>query len=509
MIRLIGKGERVVAAGKRQDQQARRAKRFTRSCVILFGVVPVIAVAWSVGCSDSTDGGGGNFVDPGGTFGAEISLTVVGRGRVTSSIPGLDCPSDCFAKFIFPSATADGAAGGITLKAEGTPGASFKGWSFEAETIGSAGRGPANCNPIKRPASLPSVSTSALEISLPFGEVEGTPPAGQEAACARSRKVPTVYKITASFDTGIVDAGADANGGEILYAGAAGATGGEIGVAGGRLFWRYTSTSGYHGISYIDSPTSAAPQPGVAVVSPTTTMSAFEIDPAGVAYQTSTIVSFIPASGVAPASITMSPSVGLSCYGLAVDTSANVYCRTSSTIVRWLSPLYSTMERLYSAVDFGYDLHVDSVGSTIYYATSAGTIYSLPLFGADGGVASPTLVTSAPSGAAGLEGSGSYLWWVQSGYLYSCTKAGCLTPTNTGTTAFASGIAYTRIAADTSSLNFWAASSSTIYRSYYAGGSGTTVFQSGRSGIGGVAADSSYVYWTEGDGSVRRASKGN
>ncbi len=135
-------------------------------------------------------------------------------------------------------------------------------------------------------------------------------------------------------------------------------------------------------------------------------------------------------------------------------------------------------------------------------------MYSLALSAGDGGVAVPTLVASAsPATNGGLEGSASYLWWVQGSSLYACPRTGCVTGTNTG--PFATGsITAARIAADTSSLYFWAATPTSIYRAYYGGGSSTQALVSGLPGVNGVAADASYVYWTQSDGTVRRAPKG-
>ena len=52
-----------------------------------------------------------------------------------------------------------------------------------------------------------------------------------------------------------------------------------------------------------------------------------------------------------------------------------------------------------------------------------------------------------------------------------------------------------------------AKSTSSIYRAYYFGGASTTVFRTGLSGLTGLAADSSYVYWSHSDGRIRRASR--
>ncbi len=180
--------------------------------LLALGLSPVAALAW-LGCSDDDKGGTAStaVVDPGGTYGAEVTVTVVGRGRVTTNVAGLDCPDNCFEKRIFANAAADGAAGGVALKAIPTPGIKFLGWKFEAEPIGSRGRGSDTCNPIKRAATVPAVGMNDLEITLPFGETDGTPPAGKETACTGFTKVPLVYRVTAQFEGAfpvVPDAGA-------------------------------------------------------------------------------------------------------------------------------------------------------------------------------------------------------------------------------------------------------------------------------------------------------------
>lgn len=492
--------------------QARRRGRIKRvAALAALGLTPIVALGWA-GCSSDDEAKASKAsADPGGTFGAELTVSVKGRGRVTATVPGLDCPSDCFAKYIFESATADGAAGGVTLKAVPTPGSKFKGWVFDTEPVGSSGRGPEACNPLTRPGAQPSVNPSDLEITLPFGEVTGTPPAGREGTCANYTKVPVVYKITASFDTDpppVVDSGADGGDGgndTIVYeAPTAGATGREMGITQGNLYWVFTSGA-YSGIAYGSSPASSAvPQTPVIVLNPASSqvVSLFEVDTYGVVYQTGSGVYYLTPGSTNPTSMGMG-SVG-SCSAVAADSQNNVYCRTSSTLVRWSYLDYSTPQTLLTGVASGSDLVVEGTGvsATAYFSTSS-AIQSVSLSGADGGAASPTTVVSSRISPSGLESNTSYLWWVESGSLWrSSSKSASSVATNTG----ASGTSAEKIAPDTSSIYFWAATTTSIYKAYYTGAS-TQIFRSGLTGVGGVAADSTYVYYTQSDGRVRRAPK--
>ncbi|HVJ91868.1 MAG TPA: hypothetical protein VM580_18840, partial [Labilithrix sp.] len=176
-------------ASKNHDNTRTQKRIRTRQRVglAIVGLIPVVSLAW-IGCSDDEPAGSGR-VDPGGTFGAEVTVTVIGPGRVKGSLPGVDCPTRCFAKYIFESARADGATSTIGLKATASRGAKFKGWTFSSEPIGTQGRGPDKCNPVLRAGTDPGVDKSAAEIELPYGETTGTPPAGQEGPCGGYTKV--------------------------------------------------------------------------------------------------------------------------------------------------------------------------------------------------------------------------------------------------------------------------------------------------------------------------------
>ncbi len=477
------------------------------------GITPVVALAWT-GCADDEtgDAAGPVYVDPGGTHGAELTLTVKGRGRVTSNVPGLDCPSDCFAKHVFASATADGATSTIGLKATPTQGSRFVGWSFSTDPIGSRGRGPANCNPVLRAGTDPGVDKASPEIELPYGETSGTAPAGQEAACSTFTKVPVVYNVTATFETDpptLLDGG-DGGTGEIVYDTLlTGALNRDLGMtSGNRLFWHFQA-NGQSYVAYGASPASSGiPQtPQMLTPVPDSTITLFEVDPYGVVYQTSFGTIYVVRYN--SAIVTTIPGSSPTCTALAMDSSYNAYCRTASSIVMWqYSTSYTTPITLYTGVPSGTDLVVESSSGPMYF-TGSSSILSLPTIGADGGIASPTAIISSLFSPRGLEATSSYFWWLESTTsLYTSTsKSGSPTALNTFLPP-ASGYQFTASdPIDTSA--FWVASSSSIHRATnnFVDAS-STLFRDDMQNIGGIAVDSQYVYWTQlNDGVIRRASR--
>jgi hypothetical protein len=497
----------------------RRARRVAAVGVV--GLSPIIALGWAgAGCGDDdAAGGGGVYVDPGGTYGAEFSVTIVGRGRVQTSLPGVDCPKNCFSKYVFSSATADGAAGGVSLKATPTPGSRFKGWSFQTEPVGSRGRGPDECNPVKRPGAQPAVDMNALEITVPFGEVAGTAPTGKEGQCAAYLKVPTVYKVTATFETDppILEAGPDGDVGdagplEVVYeAPAVGATAGEMGTTlSGYLYWVF-SVGAQSGIAFGSNPDGLAPQASSIAVPLGSPFTVFEVDYYGVVYQTS--AGEVGAIRYGNSSAALMPGVASTCTALAMDSSSNVYCRTASGIDMWqYTGTYSGPIPLYtSGIPAGNDLMVESSSGPIYYTTSTG-IESVPMpSGLDGGVATPTPILTGRQSPRNLEGGYGFFWIEGNGTSDTvwATSSRSASPSayDTGVPA---GIGFEHFArygssAPSSTSTYWVANSSSIYRAYYVGGSQTAPFRTGLPNIQGIAADSTYVYWSQTDGRIRRA----
>jgi hypothetical protein len=504
------KQARVRRAGGRSGRRIHRPLG-----IVVIGLTPIVALSWG-GCSDDDNNAfGPAYVDPGGTHGAEITVSIIGPGRVTTNLSGLDCPSDCFAKYVFTSAAADGASGSVALKAAPTPGAKFKGWSFSTAPVGAKGRGAANCNPVMRAGTDPPVDKGAREIQLPYGEATGTAPAGQEAACSGSTKVPVLYNVTATFETddpvnldGGVESGLDGGNFETIYnAPVTNAVAGEVGITqGGYLYWRFTTPSGLSGIAFGSNPDGFAPQAPQIVVTPSSpSISLFEVDSPGVAFQNSLgevgLIRY-----VSPTTSIAMGGTAPTCSALAVDPSFNVYCRTASTIVQWAAPNYASGTVLYSGLPSGTDLYVDSALGSLYFSGSS-SILSLPISGADGSTATPTTVASGTSGSSNLEGNSSRFFWLTSSAAYASSSKSA--PTSVSSVGLPAS-QWRYLAEDVESPSFfWVASSSSIYHAYYLGNTGpdtTTSFQTGLS-IAGMTADATYVYTSHTDGTIRRMSR--
>jgi hypothetical protein len=491
-----------------RDNKARaRARRLRRiGTVAAVGLTPVIALAWA-GCGDDdTPNASISNVDPGGTWGAEVTVTIKGRGRVLSATPGVDCPGNCFTKYIFANQAADGGSGGLGLKAMATPGSRFTGWTFDTTTpIGSRGRGSPNCNPISRPGANASVDTNATDIVLPFGETQGTGPEGQ--SCAGQTTVPVVYNITANFDTPPPppEAGPDGGGAlEVVYnPSVSGATGKEIGLAGSYMFWRYGS-SGYDGIAFGQSPTSGTQQTAQSIVFPTTYFLAFEIDTYGVVYQTaSNVLNLIrPSLNPTVTPINGGSSTSSQCNAVAVDSNQNVYCRTSSTLMQWSSiDNYATPKLLYGGLPSGSNLALESATGSFWYS-SGSTIYSNLIQGPDSGT--PNTIVLGASSPSNLELFSSRLVWLQSGGAYGANSTAL---NQTGTSLNLPFGSYQFIAPDyNNSSDLWIASSSAIYHVSNTGGNPQPL-RTDLSGIGGIASYSSYVFVSQADGTIRRISR--
>jgi hypothetical protein len=317
------------------------------------------------------------------------------------------------------------------------------------------------------------------------------------------------YHATATFNTPIVDAGFDAGDqGTILYnAPTLGAVGHEMGMtSNGYLFWRY-STAGQDGIAYSTSPDTSVglPLTPQVIVNPGAAISGFKVGSYGVVYKTAFGVYLLSSSSTTP---TLMGGVTPACDALALDTSSlpNVYCRTTSgTIVMWSWPSYATPTTIWSGIPSnigGTDLVVES---SIYFSTTTSISY-VSVSGGDGGVPSPSTLVSGQAGPHGLFASSSHYWWFDSaGNLFANT-------TKSSTIAYNTNVPPTSVfqflAADPSSSDYaWVASPSEIYHAYYFGASSTRQFKSSLLGVGGIAADYSYVFWTLQDGTVRRASK--
>jgi hypothetical protein len=486
--------------------------------VMLVAATPSAAIAWS-GCSSSTsdnNGGTGRVnVDPGGTFGADIGVTVLGRGRVTSNVPGLECPRSCYAGLAFADRNQDGAAGGVALKAVATPGARFTGWKFETVSLGARGRGPELCNPVKRDSvSPPLVDLGAAEITLPYGEASGTLPAGQEAVCAGYATVPVAYRVTATFVDDIVDAGfdgdGDAGGGEIfLESPVPNAVGHAIGIAGGRLYWLYD----VGGVSSIATASTSVGSVAQTVSGTSGFYTAFEIGTHVVWENSGTIGVIQGGSTIA----TTFSSGGNNCVAMESEF-ANVFCRTAGpngNLISW-STAGTAMTTLHSGLPTGAEFTVDSSGFSLVDATNgagATTIKNIPRTGTpDAGVPTFSDAVTGLTNPTLLESNSSRLFWIAedlSGTAQSASRFGgsafSSTPPTNGLRALSTD--------PSSSSSFFVA----ISPSAAPGGASivklsafsttAVMVRQNLTGVGGVTADSSYVYWTQNDGRVYRAAR--
>lgn len=495
--------------------RARRAHR--AAAAVLLAAVPSAALAWA-GCSSSESSGGDGrvTVDPGGTYGAEVTVTVIGRGRVTTNLAGVSCPGDCFSRFVFADRTQDGAAGGVSLEAISTPGARFAGWKFETTSLGARGRGPESCSPIKRDSTSPPVDLQSDEIVLPYGEVNGVAPAGQEAACGPFTAVPVAYNVTATFVDEIADSGLDGNadgGVEVfLESPVANAVGKEIGIVSGRLYWRYESG----GVSSIATATTTTGALAQTVTGTTGLYNAFEIGQQNVVWQTNggTI-------GVIPGGSTFSQtfsSGALSCLSVESDFS-NVYCRTNTqTIVSWTTA-GGSMTNLHSGLPAGTEMALDS--SNIFIVDESGgagaqAIRSIPRTATpDAGTPTFTDIATALISPTQLELNTSRLFWIDfddgtsAGVAQSVSRFGGTPFSSTPATV---GLRHLALDPQSTSSFFvvvapsTAAGASAIAK-LSTGSTTTTTVRQNLTGVGGVAADSSYVYWTQNDGRVYRAQR--
>lgn len=447
-------------------------------------------------------------VDPGGTYGAEISLAVTGRGRVISTTgTSIDCPSRCYGRLVVDDKTATGAPQSVKLKAIPTPGTRFLGWSFESQQLGTRGRGSDRCNPVTRPTITPSVDTSAAEITLPFGEVEGAPPAANAGECAPTYTVPLAYRVVAKFESEatIADSGSDAGTGGEVFAQPpqVGAVAKDIGIAqSSYLYWRWDG-AGISGVS--TSSTFGTPSPQT-VQSSTSTITLFDVEQYGAVWQRADgTLSFVTGGSTSPTSLSGAPT----CVALAIDSSG-VSCRTAGPagqIVSWtLGGTGPTTQ--FTNVPTGYDLASDT--SYYYWSNDPGsfgagsTSYATRPGPGDGGTFNP--IASGRTMPQKLLTNGSRLLWLETNGAQATAYANS---SRFSATAYAAvgplaGLVY--IAPDVSSSYVWAATTSAIYRGIYTG-SQTQAFRTGLVGVGGIAVDSSYVYWTQSDGRVYRASR--
>jgi hypothetical protein len=440
----------------------------------------------------------------------EVNVTIAGRGRVTTKAKGIDCPERCFLSLEVDRSDLD-AGVGVSLFADPSPGARFVGWSFQRVVLGTRGRGPEACSPMKREGAVLS-DARWREIVLPFGETRAWAPPGREAECAAFAAVPVGYSVTATFAEA---ADGDASDGtEVLYTTPApGALARELGLVNGRLYWRFEVPGDLR--SGIASGSSGDGGVAEIVLPPTEPLTGFDVD-RHVVYQRASAQStqgFIAGGGVVPGVLN-----GLTSYACDAFASHNtmIYCRItfsggSNAVYAWAPFAGASTTYVYSLPSRGSDLAVDD--DNLYYSE-------------DPGVAEGAIIKSAPrpNGEAfrsfprvvgqtsprDLRVGSKYLYWLDG--VATGAPSARIAPKAEVSVHETLSVPGARLLApdpDDSDGALWVG----VFRP--TGGfsivraslTTTREFRVGLPALAGLAVDASYVYWTQGDARVYRAPK--
>jgi hypothetical protein len=458
-------------------------------------------------------------VGTGGTYGAEISLSVVGRGRVTTSPAVIDCPSNCFGRIVFPSASTDGGDGGITLIAQDTPGAHFTGWTFADAELGARGHGPPQCSPMTRRTSVPPSENGSTVISVPFGETQGTPPHGHEAECAAFTNVSLAYAVTATFEDDLptpgFDSAIDPADQDVLFLPVAERSAAkEIGVTSGYAYWRF-EVDGLSGIAGSD----LASYTASVIVAPGQVVRSFDVDRHAVFQYDDGSLWVILAGAMTTTPLGMAPP----CAALASDA-LNVYCRAAldggTAIYAWpvTAPDAATPPSIIHLLPPGNDLGVDT--QRFYFSEDNG-VFGGPakvlsvtrLADVDGQAPVFTTLALGQTSPLTMAVGPSYLAWIddlRNGTFASRSASKFFQQSVPADGPAASTLRY--VVADPGIDQYWVGVGDDgngawlIYR-VTSGTSSTTFFRTGTTDLGGIAVDATHVYWTRPNGRVYRAFK--
>jgi hypothetical protein len=485
----------------------RLALRRTALGALLAAVAPMAVLSAWPSCEPHDPASAGP--DLGTTYGAEISLRILGRGSVASTPTAIDCPSTCFARIVLADRSVDGGDGGVTLVANETIGSHFVSWSVDDVDLGVRAGGPPQCSPMTRPSATPLVDSTSREITVAFGETTGKPPRGREDECADFTKVPVAYALTATFEDDIVDPPNEipdpGPGADVLFASPGGSSAKEIGVAGGVVYWRYEQ-SGASGVA------SAFPGgPVNAILAPIDELTLFHVGEHVVFQHSGGQLEAIAGGDTFPVMLGGAPT----CAALASDVS-NVYCRSNgaagSTLYVW--PISgAAAPRIVHVLPPGRALAAD--GQRFYFSRDEGgfadqaSIVTAPLSG-DGGMPVITALVSGQTSPRDLIARSSYLFWLddQGSGVFSARSAYKLAAGSSQAAVTGSQVRF--VAADPFSSSYFVGiggvglGASSIYRAF-AGSTSIATLRTGITGLGGLAADSGYVYWTQSDGRVYRA----
>ncbi len=487
-----------------------------RHAALAFGVAMSGAGAWSAcGTLASSEQDRATF-DPGPTLGVEIAIAIRGRGRVVSTPAALDCPGQCFARITLADGSTDAAAEGTTLTAEASRGSHFVGFAYEDLVLGTRARGPVQCSPVTRSTTV-LAPTTRPRLTLHYAETHGTPPRDFEAECRDFTAVPVAYALTATFEEDDAiprpptppDPPVEA----LFEPPVLGkVVGREIGVVGGRVYWRF-ETNGASGIA--SGQADGTGGGSIVNVPPSDTISSFSVGRHVVFQHSSNYVEAI--HGVTGQR--MSLGYFSPCGSFASDE-GEAHCRISSGGSQ--SYLYSwsldggSYVYLYT-LPRGKALTLD--GDRFYFEENQSGregeafIESAPRF-RDGGNSAPIpeKLVFGQTAPRDLIVGPEHLFWIDDRDGIANVMTAPKGDAGSGEARPTLGARF--IAIDPASpTRFWVGvsngpdkgSSSIVEGSALS--STMTTFRSQLTGLGGLAVSATHVYWTGNDGRVYRAPK--
>lgn len=474
------------------------------------------AGTWSA-CHDAN---GSEAATPNASFGAEVTVTVVGHGRVTTDdARTVNCPGQCFARVFVDPARVDAGAGdaappGLGLVARASVGARFARWSFDVVDLGVRASGPSSCSPMFRTTAVPAAPVSS-HLALPYGETKGSPPAGREAECAAFTSVPVAYALTATFEDDAPPPRPPPVEGppiDVLFEpptlGVV--VGHELGIVAGQIYWRF-ERDGFSGIA--SGLADGGGGGSTVTIPPAESVTQLAVNDAVVVQHSSGLVEKIDGSG-ARSALGYLPR----CAAL-VSLGSSIYCRAlgPGTTYLYVSAANTSFNYLH-ALPSGLDLGVDD--ASLYLSAreddtqpGQGRVLRTPRL-ADGG-AVYTLLMSGQTAPHDLAVGREHVFWIDDrGPSSSFVNTAAKSVADAGNVSAASrSLSDARFLAidPVGSTTFWIGvvhtgqpGESSIFQAN-ADDSIVRVFRTGLTGLGGLTADASYVYWTQSDGRVYRA----
>jgi hypothetical protein len=432
--------------------------------------------------------------DPIATTGADVHVTIVGPGRVVSDLPGIDCPGEsCFNGLV---GAKNGDTRGVTLKAIPAELARFDGWTFDTTSpVGSRGSGPDVCSPVRRPGVEPAIDPRASEIMLPFGSVVGVPPPGTELTCDAYHDVPVAYVATAKFSIVAEDS-------PFLYRSpdGAGAAHG-IAVVRDQLLWQYDDApnrSQQGSVARGDTSTRGVGIPVVAHVP----IDWFQMDRSRGIYRL---------SNGDPRIWVVQPEgaqyyLGYpGCHGIAVDEPF-IFCLSYSptaleSVQAWrLDEPTSGPRELVAGLPRGNEL---AAGSGFVFIADDTSIRRYD----ERSLASPPEILFGLSHPSALALAGSRLWFYELDDLGTTVNVVDTNDFQNPARVTPQESLYPSYIVPDSDGTAWIALQRDNGQIFHVVGAGPILCRAAIDGLGGIAVDDAYIYWTQADGAVYRQPK--